>query len=221
MKLFSSLLSAASKLQTGRKAEIRSLKALADRKFLEIEAAHKLFLALLQKLVRVMAQSMRRIEKSGSTESVLEKLRTQIESIEIQREKHAYKRREQYSEAFVYQNNVIREKGVLQTIPEDVSDRLRIFMRAFCAYFETENLYSHGLRNALEFSLRHVDALIRDPNYVANELARKIHHPDIVDQLAQMAMRAQSWIDVAEAMWPKITEEYHKLNLLFREYGVR
>jgi hypothetical protein len=214
------LLSAAEQLAAGRKKEVRSLKALGDRKMAEIEATHKLFIQELHKLKAATDEGAERLIKSKSKRTALKQLKLKIQKIEKSRETKANERMMKYVEARVYSKNTIQEKGALKRIPDDIASQLQHFMRSYCVYFEADNVYNHSLRRAVRYSLDYVDDLLNDPDILAKEREKNIHRVDFDKSLRDLSFHIFAWIDISEQLWPRIADEYYKLSLVFREHGV-
>ena len=210
------LLELAGKLVGNRTSERQSLKNLADRKFNEIHQIHEKFIDLLTTLTKAVRAAAESVGRTGMSEPALSLLEENIRTLSDERYKESEKRRGLYEEARVYQWNLVIDRGIFNNIPDELGEQLRSFMSAYCAYFETDMVYRHTLRHALNEAEETIERL--------REVALDDVHQHVMDhfrgEFIHLYGKSSSLIEVSRSMWARIAEEYHKLNLCFRGYGV-
>jgi hypothetical protein len=203
----------------GKKAEVLSLKKLADRKFREIERTHSLFVKLLGDLERATTTAREKVNAGKSVGTVHASLRTALAAVEERRKKNLSERMSQYHEAEVFRELGFHELGILKKVPDDVTAQLITFMSVFTSYFESEveHLYRHALGNSVEVT-RTVLRRLEDAKKEKKPPPAK-EKESAMEMLTSLKTEIEGFISFTANRWVAIASEYHKLGLLFRQHG--
>ncbi|MFI5011390.1 MAG: hypothetical protein ACHQAY_03490 [Hyphomicrobiales bacterium] len=203
-------------IQVGRRAEVKSLKQLADEKFGEIDKTHQVFVRLLRQLRKTTATALERLERTDNTHEAVKQLEKTTKAIQAVRLGAADRRREQYEEAKVYEENMVSSAGILVKIPPEVAVQLMTFMASFCTYFELEGIYNHELKRALV----HAEAVVDRYRNAIERKAGGSEKETLRRDLSEILTQTRGADDFLRAGWASIAMSYHRLNLRFREYGL-
>lgn len=207
----------AAKLEAGQNREVIGLKQFADVKFRQIERTHRFFLDLLSRLHGSAVESRYQLETSGLRKA-WKALSRDIESVRHERERTSEERREQYEEARVYSGDLFLEKGILKKIPNEIAEHLKLFMLAYCKYFQNENIYSHNLKRDIVLVTSMLERFKeRLPRFKAPDKNAKYDFEVILKDF--MTGFEESGEEL-RANWASVAEAYHRLNRSFREHGM-
>jgi hypothetical protein len=85
-------------------------------------------------------------------------------------------------------------------------------MEAFCAYFESERQYHHALAHSVGIMLNEIVTF----KFREDEPARS---EELGEALRRAVAQVRDLEDSLNPMWGKISDEYHKLGVCFRQHG--
>lgn len=197
----------------GRTQRAKSLRALADRKFKELEATHDLFVELLGRISDAAAQSIKKADNVKNVAAAEKILIGAVLDVEKRRFQRVDARRKNVAEARVYSEKELNETGVFKTIPPDVAEHLQRMMAAYTAYFLVSNDYSHELGLAL-FQIRSSVIVLKMQNERFSSSKR-----DLRSRATQVQAITRDAIQKSRVRWTDVATVYHEFNFCLREHG--
>lgn len=212
--LFHTLFEVFKWVRTERNAEAVSLKALADKKFIDLDYTHNKFFELLLDLRKAAKSAASQAKRTDNIEDVVAGLEQAIEAVSDIRREGAGRRRAGYEEANVYRGENNLERGIWKGVPGEVEQDLRVFMDAYCQYFQAERqYYNHDVAIVIahaESRLRRLSAAGKDVN--RGELLKTSE--DIVRDVSYAE-------ELLAGRWQIVAASYHVLGVSFRRASVR
>jgi hypothetical protein len=205
------------KLVSGRDVRTKAIKALADRKFEEIEATNKLFVRLLTELNDATRECHMEIRSGTLSKASISRFEAVVRQVVETREEGRVLRRSEYAEARAFRDD-FKETGILTKLPPEVSRQLSKFMDRYVGFFTMDGQYRHELDHAtrsakeIVFDLRAARKASKSEN--ASELGK------IKNQLTSLLDATNGYLDKSLLRWPEIAGEYHKLAKLFAEHDL-
>jgi hypothetical protein len=133
----------------GRTRRARALKALADRKFAELEQTHGLFIQLLEQLHKTTISAVEKLSVTDDVDAVLKTILDDIDAVEQTRRMGIDTRVHHYVEAKVYATKALTDVGVLKILDDELAASLVNVMSAYTRYFQVDSEYAHELGHAL------------------------------------------------------------------------
>jgi hypothetical protein len=205
------------KLVSGRAARVQAIKALADRKFAEIETTNKLFVRLLTELNDAARECRLELRSGTLSKAVVSRFELVVRRVTETREEGRVLRRSEFAEAQAFRDG-FEEKGILTKLPPDVSRQLVNFMDQYVRFFTMDGEYRHQLDHATSSAKEIVFDLraARKANKGENEIELQY----IRDRLSTLFAATSGYLDRSLLRWPEIAGEYHKLAKLFAEHDL-
>jgi hypothetical protein len=197
----------------GRRQRAKSLKALADRKFKELETTHELFVHLLKEVSEAADAAVRKSETAKDLTVAERMLINAILAVEKRRFQRIDARRKNLAEARIYSEKELSDTGIFRTVPENIARRLRDMMSAYAAYFLVSDLYSHDLGRAL-FEIRSSVIVLQKQNDRFSSSKR-----DLKKRAHDVKSITHDAISQSRTKWTNVATAYHELNFSLHEHG--
>ncbi len=207
----------AKKLVSGRDTRTKAIRALADRKFAEIEATNKLFVSLLTELNGAARECLMEMRSGTLSKASVSRFETVVRRVVETREEGRVLRRSEYAEARAFRDGFM-ETGILTKLPPEVSRQLSTFMGRYVDFFTMDGQYRHELDHATRSAKEIVFDLRAARKASKGESNSEVKH--IKDQLASLYDATDGYLNKSLLRWPEIAGEYHKLAKLFAEHDL-
>ncbi|MGA3310095.1 MAG: hypothetical protein ABSD08_16010 [Xanthobacteraceae bacterium] len=215
LKLLAQILSL---IGEGRKKHLRSLSALINKKFRELDRSHKLFIRLLGQLHDHIAVAENSLNKTDDIDAMVKEIKLTMTKIYRIRSEGRERRRAEYEEARVYADNIVSDRSIFTRTPEDVALKIQDFMSAYCTYFSRERTYEHELHLVLELVERTIRIIF---DSLQNDGSAKIDEKQALKiGLEKSLSEIQTSLSTSRERWALVARAYHLLGQSFREHGL-
>jgi hypothetical protein len=196
-------------------ARRKSIFDLVDRKFVEIELTHLLFLDLLTQLRDAAAPA-----QTGTGGTLLaDRLAENIANIEKQRDVFREERRRQYEEAAVYGSDNLNFRTLGTVMPQELSEGLVNFMLKYVNYFRHGDEYRHRLGGTLRLANELVDK-IRSEELPPKQKRRDKSEENVRGCLHMIIIHAEEAQRQMRDQWADVSSAYYSFVRNAREYGL-
>jgi hypothetical protein len=197
----------------GKKRRANSVRQLADRKFRELENTHRLFLKLLQQLSQAAQSCSEHLEKTDDIDAARDELRKALIAVGDVRSEGVVTRRKNAAEGKVYSETYLQPRGILNDIEFSTAQRLKDFMKAYTAYFYSDNQYIHELGRAIVKA--NVGIAVKQMAEGRIDFAKV----DLRNAALVAHQVAEDAILVSQNKWQEVTISYHELQRELFERG--
>jgi hypothetical protein len=195
-----------------RKRRAQSLKALADRKFSEIEATHTLFIQLLEKMLEAVTKAGDKLVNSDDIDAIHKTFLDSVQAIQKNRRKGYETRRKNYYESQVYSQAPLQERGLINTLPSDLVNRLRHLMTSYTYYTQSDGKYAHELGRILTGKASSV--------WLAQNSPPRFSKEEFVLNIEELKVAVNDAMTLTRERWATVAREYYNFNVCLLEHDL-
>jgi hypothetical protein len=195
-----------------KKRKAQSLKALADRKFSEIEATHKLFICLLESMAETVSSTSEKLVRSDDIDIIHKSFIDSIQAIQKARSQDFDTRRKYYHEAEIYSEQVLQDRGIFNTLSPDIAEKLKDLMTSYANYSRSDGKYAHELGRILTGN--------RSSLWLAMTSPPKFSKGEFADSIDELRTVVDDAIALSRERWSIVVRDYHKFNLCLLEHDL-